>query len=82
MRAAAAGRPIVTTRKDAIRWVAGCPGVDWAGWWVARLEFAPRDPDGFLAALRARLPVPGEGKKTRPGRAGPGRATGGEDLSD
>lgn len=72
--AMAAGRPVVTTRKDAIRWRAGCPGVEWPNWWVAGLDFVPRDPAGLLSAIEARLRSFPGGKTTRPGRAGPGRA--------
>lgn len=51
---AAGGRAIVTTRKDAIRWDAVTGGMR-PGWWVAGVAFAPRDPEGLLAAVVQRL---------------------------
>lgn len=51
---AAAGRPIVTTAKDAVRWRA-VPGFAGAGWWVVRVEFRPREAAGLLDRIEAAL---------------------------
>jgi tetraacyldisaccharide 4'-kinase len=55
--ARAAGRPIVTTAKDAVRWRA-VPGFDPAGWWVLDIRLEP--DAGFLTEIERRLgPPPG-----------------------
>jgi tetraacyldisaccharide 4'-kinase len=47
---AAAGRPVVTTAKDSVRW-GKAPGFDAGGWWVLRIEFRPRDGAALLSRI-------------------------------